>query len=50
MCLAIAAGLRISSGKGNTGLDGEGALILFVKSITRRLRHSSNHIDECYHR
>ena len=42
MGLAIAAGLRISSGKGNTGLDGEGALILIVKSVTRRLRHSSN--------
>jgi hypothetical protein len=50
MCLAIAAGLRINSGKGDTGLDGEGALILFVKSVTRRLSHSSNHIDECYHR
>jgi hypothetical protein len=50
MCLAIAAALRVSSGKGNTGLDGEDALILFVKSVTRRLRHSSNHIDECYHR
>jgi hypothetical protein len=49
MCLAIAAGPQISSGKGNTGLDGEGAVILFVKRVTR-LSHSSNHIDECYNR
>jgi hypothetical protein len=26
------------------------AKVLFVKSVTRRLSHSSNHIDECYNR